>query len=153
MVNRNSAEQTAKHETTIKSVAPVAVSIPRGAAARTKKLVVVVGNADYRPTAEQPGDPITLSASESCTGLTLSTPVCTTTPLGATVTVAGGTTKTCTVVATVTASQISTPNKLSPQRCLVTLTAVGPSYPETAPLDASNDATELTIDIIDGNDY
>jgi hypothetical protein len=65
------------------------------------------------------------------------------------VTVRGGSTKTCKLTATVDPTQVSTPNKLSPQRCAVTLTAIGPSSPDP---DPSNNSTEQVIDIVDKND-
>jgi hypothetical protein len=153
VVNKNYPQETARHETTITSAAPTAITIAQKAATGAKKLTAVVGNADYLPKPETPGDAITLQASTSCSGLTLSTPVCDSTTGSATVTVKGGATKTCKFTATAAAAQISTPNKLSPQRCTVTLTATGPSYPEASPLDPSNDTTQLTIDITDKNDF
>ena len=66
--------------------------------------------------------------------------------------VKGGATKTCSFTATATAAQIQTTNRLSPQRCTVTLRATGPTNPQTPPLDASNDVTQLTIDVVDKND-
>jgi hypothetical protein len=68
------------------------------------------------------------------------------------VTVKGGGTKTCKLTVTADGSQIATPNHKSPQRCTVTLTATGPTSPQAAPLDGSNDSTELVIDVIDKND-
>jgi hypothetical protein len=153
VVDKHDTEQTARHETTIKSRAPATVTIAYGAATGTKKLTAVVGNADYRPAAETPGDPITLQKSASCSGVTLSTPVCDPIAGSATATIKGGATKTCKLTATVDPYQIYTTNKLSPMRCMVTLTAVGPTTPETAPLDPSNTSTELTIDITDKNDF
>ena len=50
--------------------------------------------------AENPGDAITLSASTTCSGLTLGTPVCHPLASSDTLTVQGGTSKTCTVTAT-----------------------------------------------------
>ena len=153
VVDKNDPEQTTKHETTIKSAAPTTVTIARGKATATKKLTAVVGNADYRPTAETPGDAVTLQASTSCSGVMLSTPVCDSITGSDTAMVKGGATKTCKLTATVDGTQISTPNRLSPQRCTVTLTARGPSDPETPPLDPSNATTELTINITDRNDF
>jgi hypothetical protein len=68
------------------------------------------------------------------------------------VSVKGGATKTCTVTATANARQIDTPNKWSPQRCVVSLAATGPMNPKTAQLDPSSNSTELMIDIVDKND-
>jgi hypothetical protein len=110
-----------------------------------------VVNADYKPSAAGPPDLITLSASTTCTGMSLSTPVCDSTTSSATATVKGGTAKACTFTATADATQISTPNLKLPQRCTVMLTVTGPSDPQTPPRDASNNTTELMIDVLDKN--
>ena len=65
--------------------------------------------------------------------------------------VKGGAAKTCMLTATADAAQISTPNRLSPQRCAVLLTATGPTNPQTAPRDASNNSTELVFDVLNKN--
>ena len=152
VVNRNNPEQTVRHETWVKSRKPATLTIAAGAATATKKLTVAVGNADYRPTAESPGDSISLTATTNCPGLSLSTPVCNAFTQAGAVVVKGGATKTCSFTATATAAQIQTTNRLSPQRCTVTLRATGPTNPQTPPLDASNDVTQLTIDVVDKND-
>jgi hypothetical protein len=149
VVNRNNPEQTTRHETWVKSRRPAALRIAAGAATATKRLTVVVGNADYRPPLEKPGDPLSLSAGTSCPGLSLGTPVCNPFTRSATVVVRGGATKRCTFTASATAAQFQTPNRLSPQRCTVTLHATGPTDP---PLDASNDTTQLVVDVVDRND-
>ena len=41
-----------------------------------------------------------------------------------------------------------TPNKLSPQRCVVTVSAAGPGGDS----DGSNNTTQVVIDVIDRND-
>jgi len=150
---RDPAQTTANaHETLVKSAKPTRLTIPATKSMATKTLKAAVVNADYKPVAENPGDAITLSASTTCTGLTLGTPVCDPLAVSDTVTVNGGASKTCTVTATASASQISTPNLKSPQRCTVTLTATGPTDPQTAPLDSTNNSTELVIDVLDKND-
>jgi hypothetical protein len=131
---------------------PTAINIRTGKTTAVKTLKTAIGNADYKPAAENPGDAITLSAGTTCTGLALSTPVCDPLTSNPTVTVKGGTAKTCKLSATADGTQITTTNKRSPQRCTVTLTATGPTNPETAPLDASNNSTELVIDVLDKND-
>jgi alpha-tubulin suppressor-like RCC1 family protein len=151
VIDKNDAELAATHETTIRSAKATSLNIKSGNGTATKTLKAVVGNADYKPTTENPGDPITLSANTTCTGLTLSPPICDATTSSAAVTVKGGKTKTCKLTATANAVQISTTNKLSPQRCTVTLTATGPTNPQVAPLDSSNNTTELVIDVLDKN--
>jgi len=78
-------------------------------------------------------------------------PACDRATGSSTVTVAGGKTKACRLTVTADASGISTGNAKSPQRCFVRLTATGPSD-EVAPLDASNNSTELVVDVVDNND-
>jgi cysteine-rich repeat protein len=152
VLNRNNPEQTAQHETWIRSRRPATMNIARGALTAAKKFSVVVGNADYRPIAENPGDAIAVSTTSDCAGLSLSPPVCTTATLSTTVLVRGGATKACRITATAAAGEILTPNRLSPQRCTVTVRATGPSDPQTPPLDASNNTTQLVIDVVDKND-
>jgi len=149
VVDGNDPQQTTTHETWVKSTKPATINIAKGAQSVTKVLRVTVGNADYKPKAEVPGDQITLSADTSCTGLTLSPPVCDRIANSDTVTVRGGWTKICKLTATVDPTQVSTPNELSPQRCAVTLTAIGPSSPDP---DPSNNSTEQVIDIVGKND-
>jgi len=154
IVDKNDPEHTTTttHETTIKSASPTTLNIKPGNSSATKTLKAVVGNADYRPTAETPGDPITLSASTTCSGLTLGAPICDAKTSSSTVTVPGGKTKTCKLTATADGTQITTGNPKSPQRCTVTLTATGPTNPEVSPLDGSNNSTELVLDVLDKND-
>jgi len=151
VVDKNDTEQATAHETTIKSAKPVALTIAAGETTAAKPLKAVIGNADYVPASEKPGDAITLSATSTCPGLTLSAPACDRATGSSTVTVAGGKTKACRLTVTADASGISTGNAKSPQRCFVRLTATGPSD-EVAPLDASNNSTELVVDVVDNND-
>jgi len=153
VVDRHDLEETTAsgHETLVRSIGPTGLVIPLTRSSATKMLRAAVVNADYRPAAEIPGDPITLSASTTCTGLALGTPVCDPVALSSTVTVRGGSARLCKFTATADAAQISMPNKLSLQRCTVTLTSTGPTDPQTAPRDASNNSTELVIDVLDRN--
>jgi RHS repeat-associated protein len=152
VVDKNDAEHTERHESYVKSVKPTSLKIALGKQSQTKVLRATIGNADYQPVAETPGDAITLSASTDCAGLALSGPICDSTNASSTATVMGGGSRSCHLTALADAAQISTHNKLSPQRCVVTLTATGPSNPETPPLDATNNVTELLIDVLDKND-
>ncbi len=95
-----------------------------------------------------------LKAGEAGThlGAMLLMPVCDATTGSDTVTVKGGAKKTCKLTATADGSQIGTTNPKSPQRCTVTLTAIGPTTPQGALLDGSNNSTELVIDVLDKND-
>ena len=150
--NDSPATPPALHETMVKSVKPLGLRIKPGDGSVSKTLKAKVVNGDSRPVAEKPGDAITLTATSSCAGLTLGTPVCDRETSANVITVKGGGSKTCKVEATAAAGGIDTANPLSPQRCIVTLKASGPSDPETAPLDAANNTTQLVIDLIDDND-
>ncbi len=155
VIDKHDTEQAAPtvHESTVKSVAPKTLVIPTTKTSNSVTLKAVVGNADYRPTAENPGDAIALSASTTCVGLTVTEPICDTATSSDTVTVKGGATKTCKMTATAFSGPISTTNKLSPQRCTVTLTAAGPTDPEAAPLDSTNNVAEVLIDVLDKHDH
>ncbi|HVM97683.1 MAG TPA: DUF4215 domain-containing protein [Candidatus Acidoferrales bacterium] len=153
VVDKHDAEQTSVHETTVASAPPVVFTIPSGKSTLVKTLTAKIGNADYRPTAESPGDDISLSASSSCAGLRLATPICTKSTSSDDAIVKGAKTASCKISATADSATISTPNKLSPRRCTVTLTAAGPSDPEMAPLDPSNNVTNLVVDVLDKHDY
>jgi cysteine-rich repeat protein len=155
VVDKNDPEQTTAtvHESLVKSSPPTKINIRLNKASTSKTLSARLVNSDYKPAAENPGDAITLSASTTCPGLTLGTPVCDPTTMSSSVMVKGGAAKKCKITATADAATISTINKLSPQRCTVTLTATGPTNPQVAPLDASNNTTELVIDVLDKNDY
>jgi len=63
----------------------------------------------------------------------------------------GGAAKTRKPTATADGSLISTKNYKSPKRCVVTLTSSGPTTPQAAPLDGTNDTTELVIDVLNKN--
>ncbi|HVM98046.1 MAG TPA: thrombospondin type 3 repeat-containing protein, partial [Candidatus Acidoferrales bacterium] len=151
VVDKSDAEQTSVHESLVKSANPTKINIPLNQPFATKTLSAKVVNADYKPIAENPGDAIALSASTSCSGLTLGAPICDASTSSNSVTVKGGASKTCKLTATANGAQISTANKLAPYRCTVTLTATGPS-PQVSPLDASNNTTQLVIDVLDKND-
>ena len=62
---------------------------------------------------------------------------------------AGGAGKTGTLPLTLVSSDVHTPNKLSPQRCIATVSAAGPGGDS----DGSNNTTQLVIDVIDKNDF
>jgi hypothetical protein len=61
--------------------------------------------------------------------------------------VAGGKTKTGASVLSVDRTTFNAATATSPQRCTVTYAAVGPTDPETAPLDPTNNTTTLTVDV------
>jgi len=68
---------------------------------------------------------------------------------GATADIEGGSTAAGEVTMTVPATNVSSASKLSPARCVATVTAVGP------PGDAAaeNNSATFTIDVVDENDF
>lgn len=151
VIDKNDPEQTIVHETTIKSGMPTRLIIGAGASSETKVLKVAVGHADHPTPGANPGDLISLSADTTCAGLMLGDVVCNSST-GNAATVNALASKTCEVPVVADAHVISTPNQISPQRCTVTLTATGPSDPQVAPLDATNNSTQVVIDVLDRND-
>jgi hypothetical protein len=63
--------------------------------------------------------------------------------------VKGGTRRTGRFAVSQFLAAITTQNSKSPQRCVLTLTATGPTNPD---LEPSNNSTKVTIDAIDRND-
>lgn len=63
--------------------------------------------------------------------------------------VKGGATTTTTLPVQVQSTGISTPNKLSPYRCVATVSATGPGGDTVG----TNNTTQLVIDVLDKNDY
>jgi len=145
IIDHNDPSQIAVHETTITSLKPAAVTIVAGQTVKGKNARPKVGNAD---AGEVPGDLIaTVVADGTCSpGMvgTVSFP-----GSGSHATVAGGANKVGTLPLSVTSSQVHTPNKLSPQRCVATVSAAGPGGDS----DGSNNTTQLVIDALDKNDY
>ena len=149
VTNANDPEQTAVHQSQVISAAATRLKIGSGAVSATKLVKVKVGNGD---TLDAAGHGITLVAFDGdCPPGTVgavdfegSTP-------GAQSLVAVPATGTRTGVLTVTvqAADVVSPNKKSPARCTAQLRAIGPA----GDLDASNDDSNLVIDIVDQNDF
>jgi hypothetical protein len=145
VVDRNDPDQTAVHETTIASVNPVTLTIPRLQTSTSKNVTVKVGNADAN---EPAGHAISgVAADGTCPANTVGAVDLGNGP-GNAVTVVGGAKKGGKMVVTA-ASTVSTPNKLSPQRCVATVSAVGPNGDS----DPTNNTSQLVIDVIDRNDF
>jgi len=144
IIDRNDPNQAAAHETTIASLKPVSVIISGGQATKTKNARPKVGNAD---AGEVPGDLIgAVVANGTCPPGTAGT-----VSFGGVsqATVAGSASKTRTLPLTLSSSQVHTPNRLSPQRCMLSVSAAGPGGDS----DASNNTTQLVIDVVDKNDF
>jgi hypothetical protein len=145
IIDNNDPSQSTPHQTTIGSLKPVTVTIADGQATKNKTMRPSVGNAD---AAEVPGDPINLLLSSgTCAPGTGGTVTFVGAP--SPVVVRGGTHITGILPLTVTSAQVHTPNKRSPQRCVIALTATGPGGDG----DASNNTTQVVIDVVDKNDY
>ena len=144
VLDRNDPDQTTVHETTIASLKPVALTIVAGRTSATKAARPKVGNAD---PGEVPGDTIGVATTDG---------TCQPGTSGAlrfvggasAATVRGGATQTGTLPLMVASSQIQTTNRLSPQRCIVTVSAVSPGGDS----DGSNNTTRLVVDLLDKND-
>lgn len=149
VTDRNDPEQTGYPELLVRSAASIGLSIPRNAGEVRKVVRGLVVNGDYL---SQSAHPIRLSAGSSCSGLAIESVQCQTGGPADVVNVPGGQTKSCKITLRATASLVSTPESKSPRRCTVTLEAVGPDGPEAAPLDPSNNRTEMIVDIVDRND-
>ena len=144
IINHHDPNQTAVHETTIGSLNPVTVTIGAAQTVQGKTVRPKLGNAD---AGEVPGDVIdTAVADGTCPPGTTGT--VSFASGGSRATAAGGKSKTGPLPLTVTSSQVHTPNTLSPRRCVATVSAVGPGGDN----DATNNTTQLVIDVIDRND-
>jgi hypothetical protein len=145
VVDKNDPNQTTMHETTIASLNPVTLTIAAGQTAKIKTVRPSVGNAD---AGELPGDFInTVVADGTCPPGTVGA----LTFLGVTspVMVRGGAHMTGTLPLTMTSAQVHTPNKLSPQRCVITVSAAGPGGDS----EPTNNTTQMAIDGLDQGDY
>jgi hypothetical protein len=147
VIDKNDPAQTAVHESVVDSLAPVSLTIKPGQASKSIKLKAKLGNADAR---ESPGDELfAVAADGTCPAGTVGVVDHQgTTGIQSSVVVPGSAKKPATLPLTATSSA-STPNKLSPQRCVATVSVTGPS----GDLDGSNNVTQLVIDILDKNDF
>jgi YVTN family beta-propeller protein/cysteine-rich repeat protein len=148
ITDENQADMTTVHETTILPAKPVKLKIKDGALSGTRKVKFKVGNADYLPTPEAAAShSVSVTALDGdCPAMTVGTP-----SFGGDLTadVAGGDTATGTVSVTIAAADVTTPSKLLPARCAVTLTAVGPPGDSVS----SNNTTSVVLEITDLNDF
>lgn len=135
----NDTTPPAAHESVIKSIAPARLHIAPSASQATKDITAKVVNAGSSTTT----DMITVSASDGdCPQGTVS---------GFTQQVlppAGGESTSVTTQAVVKSKDFTSPNKKSPARCTAVLKATGANDP-----DASNNTTNLVIEVTDKNDF
>ncbi len=152
VIDRNDPEQTAVHESYVKSVAPLKVSLPDNTVTKAASVQVTAGNADLLPTAETPGHLITVTASDGdCPQGTMGLADLNLLAAGAqtSAVVRGNATVNARVSLTVDAGVFDTENASSPARCTASITATGPG----GDTEATNDTTLLTVDVTDNNDF
>jgi hypothetical protein len=137
----------AAHQSFINSVAPISVKLRPGIGQQTKHVKLKVGNADAGEIAghaihieTDPGD---------CPAAAFSAVRFTATQTFDDALVGGGKIATGILDLTINSSQFETLSKLSPTRCTARVTAIGPG----GDTNASNDSTELIIDVTDNNDF
>lgn len=142
VVDLNDPAEAAVHEAAVTSLKPVTVSIGKRKAAVVKRVKPGLVNAD--PKTEVPGDVI---------GAAVAAGTCPPGLLGAvtpeSITVPGGAAKPVTVPVTAASVAYATPNKLSPERCIGSVSASGPGGDSFG----SNNTTNLVIDVLDKNDF
>jgi hypothetical protein len=151
VIDKNDPEMSAVHESVIKSLAPVTVTLKDLMTTKTKNVAPAVVNADILPP-ETLGHSITVSLSDGdCPSGTVGVVDMDTKTVGVQnpVTVKGGSTKSGKLPLTINASNFLSPNIKSPARCTAQVSISGPG----GDTDASNDVTELVIDVIDKNDF
>jgi len=152
VLDHNDGEQSAIHETWLRSIAPQKISIGGGVGHKHASAKAVAGNADISPEPESPGDTITVIALDgTCPSGTMGTADYDKATEGAqnSVTVAGGKTATAKLPVIAAAAGFASANPKSPARCLATITASGPG----GDTDGSNNTTTLVIDVYDKNDH
>ena len=128
VTDKNDPDQATAHESFIQSLAPLKITIPPGGVSSVKQIKPTVGNADILPVPENPGDAISLTASDGdCPVGTVGT----VTP--DTVTVKGGKKQGVALTITIDATQFATANAKSPARCTAEVTATGPMRSRPGP--------------------
>jgi len=153
VIDKNDPEQSTTHESLIRSVASITVTLKHGVTSSSRNVRPVIGNADILPAPEGPGDLITVTASDGdCPAGTVGIADYDGATPGAqnSTTVKGGAMKGGRLPLTINAAAFATANTKSPARCTAVLTATGPSVPDP---DPSNNTTRLVINVIDKNDF
>lgn len=143
--------QTALHETFIRNVKPVSITIRHGAALATKSIRPAAGNADLSVD-EVPGDLVAVTVLDGdCPPGTLGAIDFNSGMPGAqnTVTIASDDLAFGRLTITAAYTAFTTTRSKSPARCVATLSAVGPG----GATNTSNDTTRLVIDVYDNNDH
>jgi hypothetical protein len=137
------------HESVTTSLKPLKVKIADGAATASKTVKLKVTNAD---AGEAAGHLISVSlGAGTCLGVGAPDFDKNTVGVQSTMTVAGNKTASGVVTVTVSRDDFTSSNKKSPGRCTQQLCAAGPMG--NVEPNSTNDCTELTIDVIDQNDF
>ena len=148
VIDNNDPESASppRHESVLKSIPPLRLTVRKNAASPVIKHVhPVVLNADILP-APDTGDVITVDVdAPGCPWITVDSPDMDSATHQNQVTVKGGKSVTGTLKVHVLLEAVVTPNADSPARCTVVLRATGPGAPDPEP---SNNQTTLTIDVI-----
>jgi hypothetical protein len=152
VIDRNRPEGTARHESLIKSVAPLRVVLGRSTGATSRSVRPIVVNADILPAVETGADAITVSSlvGGNCPSGTVGVADYDPTS-GAqnTAQVPGGQSKRGVLPLIINANAFFSPNRKSPARCTAVLTATGPG----GDTDGTNNVTKLVIDVTDKHDF
>jgi hypothetical protein len=151
VIDKNDPQMAAVHESIMKSVKPLTLTIGDGAVSKVKTAKPAAGNADILPQAEDPGHLITVMQSDDCPRGTVGMVDYDADTGGSQsfITLKGGKSASGKLTVTASSAAFSTPNPKSPQRCTVLLTATGPGGDS----DSTNDATVLVIEVVDKNDF
>lgn len=147
----NDSEQSAVHESFVKALKPLKITIGAGKNDKLKVVKPAAGNADILPAKEDPGDAIVVTTLDGdCPAGTLGVPdFDKDTPAEQNTTIVkGGKANVGKLPVTAAAANFMITNKKSPARCIATVGVTGAS----GDTDASNNATKLVIDVYDKND-
>ena len=151
VIDHTDPEGSAVHESYLKSLAPLTLTIKDNKSSATKNSHPAAGNGDILPSPEDPGDALTVTPNDgTCPGGTVGIVDMNPTMSGTQnpVTVKGGKTTPGKLPVTVSSTLVTT-NKKSPTRCIGTVTVAGPG----GDTDATNNTSKLVIDVYDKNDF
>jgi hypothetical protein len=152
VIDANDGEEAAVHESFVKSLKALRITIGDGKTESLKIAKPVVGNADILPTPEDPGDLITVTAAHGdCPAGLIGVADYDRGTIGTqnTTTIKGGNSVRGNLAVTATAADFTTASKKSPARCFATVTVAGPG----GDTDATNNTAQLVIDVYDKNDF
>ncbi|HYD46960.1 MAG TPA: SBBP repeat-containing protein [Terriglobales bacterium] len=149
VLDANDSEPAALHESWVKSLKPIKIVIGAGAANQTKLAKPIAANAD---ASESTTDAITVTANDgSCPSGTIGVADYDKDTAGSqnTVAVKGGKSEAGRLSINATAGDFAGAGKLSPARCLATVSVAGPG----GDTEGSNNTAIVVIDVYDKNDF